>query len=98
MHHQLGNIYDDAGEFDRALPYWRNSIRYEEMAGNIYGAAQTRYNIARGLAFAGRLTDAREYALAALRNYETFGDRAAKDIQDTQNLVAFIERELTKEN
>ncbi len=92
-HHQLGNVYDDAGDLDRALPHYRESIRYDEMQGNLYGAAQTRSNVAIALAQAGRLADAREYAHAALRNYQTYGDRAA-DIQQTQGLIADIERRM----
>jgi tetratricopeptide (TPR) repeat protein len=33
VHHQPGNIYYDAGDLDRALPYYREAIRYEEMQG-----------------------------------------------------------------
>jgi tetratricopeptide (TPR) repeat protein len=29
-HNQLGNIYYDAGDLDRALPHYRESIRHEE--------------------------------------------------------------------
>ncbi|MCI2430466.1 CHAT domain-containing protein [Candidatus Acetothermia bacterium] len=91
-HGQLGNIYDDAGDLDRALHHWREAIRYNEAAGNLYGAAQTRFNVALALAQANRLADARVYADAALRNYETFGDRAAEDIQKTRELIADIEQ------
>jgi tetratricopeptide (TPR) repeat protein len=93
-HNQLGIIYDDAGDLDRALQHYRECIRYDEAAGNLYGAAQTRFNVAIALAQAGRLADAREYAHAALRNYQTYGDRAAADIQKTQGLIAQIEREM----
>jgi tetratricopeptide (TPR) repeat protein len=91
-HNQLGNIYGDAGDLDRAVQHFRESIRYEEMQGNHYGAAQTRFNVALALMNAGRLPDAREYAQAALRNYETYGDRAAADIQRTRELIALIEQ------
>jgi len=91
-HNQLGIIYKNAGDLDRALAHYRESIRHKEGAGDLYGAANTRFNVAIALAQAGRLADAREYALAALRNYETFGDRAAEEIQRTQELVAEIQR------
>jgi len=91
-HNQLGNIHDDTGDLDRALPHYRESIRYEEMQGNLYGAAQTRFNVALALRDAGRLTDAREYAAAALRNYQTYGDRAAAEMQQMQGLIDWIER------
>ena len=51
-------------------------------------------NVALALVRAGRLADAREYAHAALRNYQTYGDRAAADIQETQELIAEIEGEM----
>lgn len=67
------------------------------MQGNLYGAAQPRFNVALALrATRGRLADAREYAYAALRNYQTYGDRAAAEIQETQGLIAEIEQDLLK--
>ena len=86
-HNQLGNIYQDAGDLDRALPHYREAIRYFEVAGALYNAATARRNVAVGLANAGHLADAREYAHAALRNYQTYGDRAADEIQQTQRLI-----------
>ncbi len=93
-HNQLGNIYDDAGDLERALFHYREDIRYDEMAGNLYGAGQTRYNVAVTLKDAGRLEDALLYAQAALRNFETFGDRAAEEIQKTQRLIGRIEENI----
>ena len=90
IHTQLGNIYDEAGDSDRSLTHSRAAIRYAEMAGDTYGAAQTRFNVALSLARSGNLADALEYASAALRNYETFGERATTDIQETQELIALI--------
>jgi len=91
-HGSLGNIYNDAGDLHRALSRWRESIRYFESEGNLHSAAQARRNVAVALARAGRLADAREYALAALRNYETFGDRAAKEIEETKGLIEAIKK------
>jgi len=95
-HNQLGNIYKDAGDLARALQHYRESIRYYEAAGNLYGAARTRFNVAVTLRGAGRLADAREYAHAALRNFQTYGERAAEDIQDAQGLIELIEQEMSK--
>jgi len=93
-HNQLGIIYGEAGDFDRALTHFREAIRYDEMQGNLYGAGRTRRNVASHLALAGRFADAREYALAALRNYRTYGDRAAADIERTEGLIAQIEQDM----
>jgi tetratricopeptide (TPR) repeat protein len=91
-HNQLGNIYDGAGDLDRALRHYQEAIRYDEVQGNLYGAAQTRNNVALALRGAGRLPDALLYAQAALRNWETYGDAAAADIQDARRLITRIEQ------
>ena len=93
-HNALGVIYGDAGDIDGALTHYRDAIRYLEAQGDLYSAAGTRFNVAFDLAGAGRFADAFEYANAALRNYETYGDRAAKEIQRTRELIAVIERGL----
>jgi tetratricopeptide (TPR) repeat protein len=93
-HNMLGCIYGDASDLDRALHHYREAIRYAEAANNLYEAARYRFNVAIDLANAGRFEDALDYAQAALRNYSTFGDRAAADIQDTQQLIAEIEQDL----
>lgn len=90
-HNALGAIYAKAGDLDRALPHWREAIRYWEGAGNLYHAATARRNVAIALAQRGRLTDAREYALAALRNFETYGEGAAEEIRETRGMIEEIE-------
>jgi tetratricopeptide (TPR) repeat protein len=92
IHNQLGVINMRAGDFGRAMLHYREAIRYKEIRGDIFGAALTRYNVAILLAREGRLMDAREYAYAALRNFETYGDRAAEEIQATRELIADIEQ------
>lgn len=91
VHNQLGNIYRDAGDLDRALHHYREGIGYDEASDNFYGAGQTRGNVARALRDAGRLADAREYAHAALRNFEGYGEGAAADIERTRGLIGEIE-------
>jgi tetratricopeptide (TPR) repeat protein len=89
-HNQLGNIYQDAGQTARALEHYQQCVHYDEQAGNIYGAGQTRYNVAVTLYQQGRLADARAYAEAALRNFQVYGSRAADKIELTQRLLALI--------
>jgi len=91
VHGELGNVYGDAGDPDQALSHFRQSIHYAEVGNNLYEAARCRFNAAVLLARAGRRPDALDYARAALRNYQTYGDRAAADIQKTQELIAAIE-------
>jgi tetratricopeptide (TPR) repeat protein len=77
-HSQLGEIYDHAGETDRALHHYRQSIRYSETSTDFYGAGRVRQNVAMLLWSVGRLIDARIYFEAALANFREFGDRAAR--------------------
>jgi tetratricopeptide (TPR) repeat protein len=91
-HNQLGNIYSEAGDIDRALYHYQQDIRYCEIAGDIFGAGQTRFNVASTLLEMGRSEDARTYADAALANFSTFADRAGVQIQQTQALIGAIDR------
>jgi tetratricopeptide (TPR) repeat protein len=84
---QLGSIYADAGQIDTAVHYMRESVSHEETSGNRYGAAQSRFNIALMLFEERRLADALLWAEAALRDYESYGDRAADKIAKTQALL-----------
>jgi tetratricopeptide (TPR) repeat protein len=92
-HDQLGSIYGEAGQLDRALPQFRESIRYQELAGNLYDAARARNNVALVLLNARRFADARDYAHAALRNFQTYGASAQQDIQKTLDLIARIDKD-----
>ena len=74
---QLGVIFRRAGDLDRAVQHYQQNIRYSEQAGDIFGAGQTRFNVAFALLQAERFDDARAYAEAALANFQSFGDRAA---------------------
>jgi tetratricopeptide (TPR) repeat protein len=88
-HNQLGLIYM-AGDLDRALHHFRQTIKFCEVRGNHYTATCTRFNVAIALLSAGRRADALEYANAALRGFESYGDRAADNIQKTRKLIEDI--------
>jgi hypothetical protein len=62
--------------------------------GNTYGAAQTRANVARALAQRGRFADAKDYAVAALRGYEAYGEGAKEEVLKTLKLIAMIDKGL----
>ena len=94
VHNQLGNIYRDADDFNHARLHYLKTIHYREIQGNLYGAAQTHYNVALSHAGTGRFADALDYAYAAMRNYETYDDRAAEEMQRTRDLIAQIEQDL----
>ena len=93
-HNQLGAIYGDAGDVDRALPHFRDAIRYEEQQGNIYGASQTRFNVSLALTQSARPEDALEYARAALRGFESYGESASEEAQRTRQVIGMIEGQL----
>jgi hypothetical protein len=95
-HNELGVIYSEAGDIDRALHHYQQDIRYCEQTGDIFGAGQTRKNVALTLLNAGRLSDARAYAEAALANFRTFGDRAADRTQKTERLIADIDQAIAE--
>jgi tetratricopeptide (TPR) repeat protein len=92
IHGLLGMTYGYAGDVNRALHHYQNSIGYWEQMGDVYNAGHTRLDIAFDLAIVDRFEDAHLYALAALRDFETFGDWAADYIQQTKELIAMIER------
>jgi tetratricopeptide (TPR) repeat protein len=98
FHNQLGIIYDDVGDTDRALRHYQQDIRYCEQAADIFGAGQTRENVAITLLKVGRLSDARAYAEAALANFRTFGDRAADAIRKVERLIALIDEAVAKKS
>lgn len=65
-------------------------------ARDLWATLRDRLNDTRAeiITEAGRLSDAHEYALAALRNYATYGQEAKAEIQNTQRVLAFIEQEM----
>jgi tetratricopeptide (TPR) repeat protein len=95
-HGQLGSLYGDAGELDQALRHYRESIRIAEDAGNPRDAAETRFNAAFDLAYAGRAQDALGYAQAALRGFESFGPEAAPDVEQSRQLIERIQAALAE--
>src|ERR1017187_591636 len=94
-HAQLGILYGVARDLDRALHHYSQALRLEEGQGDLFGAAQTRCNVAVLLAPAGRFADALEYAKAALRGFQTFGPGAAEEVQQTLALISAIAKAAT---
>jgi tetratricopeptide (TPR) repeat protein len=88
---QLGMIYARAGDTGQALRHFQQSIKHEEARENIYGAGETRYNIALLLADDGRLGDALLYARAALDNFQQAGPSAVGSADLARQLIANLE-------
>jgi len=102
VHDQLGGVYYLAAlgsdhhittYIDKALEHYRESIRYREMQGDIYGAGSARINVAMAMLKANRLTDALEYAHSAMVDYQNFDGKAKEEIQKAQRLINRIRRE-----
>ena len=92
-HAQLGSVYADARQTALSLHHYREAIRSREATRNRFAAGEIRFNAAVTLAKAGRLTDAREWAQAALRDFEASGN-AEKEVVDTLKLLEAIESAL----
>lgn len=93
-HAHIGNSYDALGDAENARAHWHEAIRYAESAAAYYSAGHIRWNMSRLLAREGRFADAREYALAALRDFERFGAGAAEEVASAKHLLALIEEDL----
>jgi tetratricopeptide (TPR) repeat protein len=89
---QLGAIYSRAGDTRQALRHYQQSIKHKEARGDIFGAGQTRHDIALLLAADGRVGDAFHYARAALDNYEQAGPSADDAAERARQLIADLER------
>lgn len=90
----LGSIYYEASDFNSAIDYFQRAVHYSELQNDPYRANRVRRNLAATLLYSNRLGDAKEYALAALRNFETLGSSAAAEIQETKRVLALIEQEM----
>ena len=93
-HSLLCIIYCAAGVLDQALTHSYEAIRYAEDAEDVFLAAQIRLRVAVTLTIMGHFADALAYANAALRNFQTYGDREATNIQEVQKLIEQIEQRL----
>jgi tetratricopeptide (TPR) repeat protein len=89
-HGQLGVVYREAADLDHSVLHCREAIQLFEQAEDPFRAALARGNMATSLLLAGRRKDALEYAEAALRGFESYGERAVEMIEETRGLIAKI--------
>jgi tetratricopeptide (TPR) repeat protein len=92
LNNQLGIVYSEAGDTRRGLHYFQQSIKFKEARGDIYGAGQTRYNIALLLQDDGRPGDALHFARAAQHDLERIGPGAAQFAARTRDLITELEQ------
>lgn len=104
-HHQLGKLYADVGETDKAREYFEYAADCFEKTGNHFNAGHTRHGIAimyiraanREVEPSDRetlLRRAQTYAAAALRDFQHYEGRAAADEDKCQQLIVDIQQQL----
>ncbi len=91
-HSNLGNVYRDVGSFDTAMRHYQEALRYAVAARDRYTAAQIRANVALAHVPREQFGDALEWAQAALRDFQSYGNGAAAEIAETQQVIAAIEQ------
>jgi tetratricopeptide (TPR) repeat protein len=96
-HHQLGVIYGETRDTDRALQHYRQAIHYEEQQDNRYSAGQSRFSAAIDLRAVGRNREALLYVRAALRDFDATGAGAATVAGRVRQLIAVLEQEVANE-
>ena len=94
-HHnqELGHICFALGDLGRALPYYREAIRYYERQGDVGAVANTRFTLALSLRDGGRLAEARRFAIDAQAGFEKIG-ADSEMIHRTKRIVESIEERL----
>ena len=94
IHTMLGNVFEAAGDTDLAVENFRDAIQCEELTGDRFGAGQSRGKLAALCLKHRRLSDARDYAEAALADFHSFDDHAADWIGRVEELLSVIEENL----
>jgi tetratricopeptide (TPR) repeat protein len=92
-HSQLAVVWAESGQIDTALRHCREAIRHHEANQDRFGAGTTRFNAARALAGEGRPADARDWAQAALRDYQMCAN-VDQYVVKTLKLLEHIESDL----
>ena len=90
---ELGHICFALGDLGRALPYYREAIRYYERQGDVSGAANTRFTLALSLRDDGRLAEARKFAADAHAGFQKIG-ADPEMVQRTKRILDSIEERL----
>ncbi len=93
-HEELGHISQAVGDSERALPHYREAIRYHDLGGDQRAASQARFNLAIDLRNGGRLAEARKFALAAREGFQRLGKSESEMLQRTNSLLENIEQKL----
>ena len=99
IHNQLGIIYMEVSQTERAQDHYEQAARCFEQSGQRFQSGQVRHNIATMYLQSARqsqpvdsqlLHRARAYAEAALRDYQSFQGHAENDESDAMQLIQHI--------
>lgn len=88
----LGIIYQVLLDHQSALECFSEAILHREKQNDFYSAAAARCRVANILMWQGRFKEARDFAEAALSDYERYGDQAAAEILATRALIERTKR------
>ena len=91
---ELGHICFSLGDLGRALPYYRESIRYFERGGNTEEVAQTQFALALSLRDANRMVEARKFAQDACSNFKKLPDRDPELMKRAERSLESIEQKI----
>ena len=91
---ELGPICFSLGDLGRALPYYRESIRYYEREGNTGQAAQIQFTLALSLREANRVAEARKFAQDACVNFKKVRDGDPEMLKRAERTLESIEQKI----
>lgn len=91
---ELGHICFSLGDLGRALPYYRESIRYYQRAGNTAEVAQTQFTLALSLRDANRMAEARKFAQDAFANFKKISDCDPEMLKRAERTLESIEQRI----
>ena len=90
----LGHICFSQGDLGRALPYYRESIRYYEREGDTEQVAQIQFTLALSLRDANRVVEARKFAQDACANFKKIPDCDPEMLKRAERNLESIEQRI----
>ena len=91
---ELGHICFALGDLGRALPYYRESIRYYELEGATEPVAQIQFTLALSLRDASRMAEARKFAQDACANFKKIPDCDPEILKRAERILESIEQRI----
>ena len=91
---ELGHICVALGDLGRALPYYRESIRYYEREGATEPVARIQFTLALSLRDANRVAEARKFAQDACANFKKIPDCDPEILKRAERILESIEQRI----